>query len=114
MFDDIKITHNDKGYTIQSDNVLKLVAQVERIISVVELAKLVSEGTPPLASIAMAYGIILRYAGATITDEEIYREFFSDSDAAATAQNCILTLLQLMVPDLENPPDQTGGDSVGK
>ena len=52
-----------------------------------------------MAKIAMAYGALLRYAGATVTDTDVYEGMFgSIRSNPQMMTDSIVTLISLMVP----------------
>lgn len=98
MFDDVQIEYDGKTRTIKSNEVLPLICRVERVVTLAELHQCMSDGKPPMATIAMAYGIVLRYAGFVVTDQQIYSEMFTQDRASEVAASAVSSLLLLMVP----------------
>src|SRR4051812_41911514 len=81
-------------YTVAPHEVLPLIAQIEAVIT---LGDLTNGARLPNAKISMAYGIALRYAGATIIDDEIYKSLFTQG-AAEKMSAALSGLLVLMIP----------------
>lgn len=108
MFDDIEIEYNGETRKIKSNEVLPLICRVERVVTLAELHQCMSDGKPPMATIAMAYGVVLRYAGFVVTDQQIYCDMFNQESASETAASAVSSLLLLMVP-----PQQIS-ETVGK
>jgi hypothetical protein len=98
MFDPIVIDYNGETKTIKPNEIMPLIAQVERIISLPRLMESVQEGEPPMAAMAMAYGKILRYAGFRVTDGDVYADMFSGEGAMSAATDATQAVLALMVP----------------
>lgn len=98
MFDPIEIEYNGTVKTIKPNEIMPLIAQIERIISLPRLMEAVQSGEPPMAALAMAYGKILRYAGVNVTDGDVYAEMFSGEGAMSAATAAAQTVLALMVP----------------
>jgi hypothetical protein len=100
----ITLEYSGESYTVEPDRVMRLIAIIEDIISLPELAS----GKVGLAKISMAYGAALRYAGAKVTDEAVYCTMF-ETDAAQKAQGYIVSLLMMMIP-----PDVVKDKQVAK
>ena len=106
-FDDVKLNWKGKDYTIRSQNVLSAIARVESVVTFHELMQYSERQTAPLATLAAAYGILLRFAGADLTDEAIYQGMFSNlgDDTISVA---IQTLLFMMIPKSRQPSVAVG------
>lgn len=108
MFDEVCLTWKGEDYTVEPDNVLRLIAKVEDVITLGELFQYSSRGGAPLAKLAMSYGIMLRYAGVHVKDDDVYQALATGgADGIIAATN---TLLQMMVPpsDLVEATDSEG------
>lgn len=112
VFQDIVLSWKGEDSTIPASRVLGAIAIVEEQITFPELLAAMQRGRPPLATIARAYGGVLRYAGAKITDDETYAGMF---DAAEQEQivASINALLVMMVPPgaLAKSNTVTGGEA---
>lgn len=97
IFEPVTFTWEGVDYTIPSDGIMKLIAGVEDIITLQEMALAVNQGKVKIAHIAQAYGLALRYAGCRVTDEQVYKSMFSVSSQQAAIQS-VQTLLLMMVP----------------
>ena len=76
-FDDIKIGWKGAEYKVPSNRCFGLLARIEEVLapagSGLNAIDLLSDPRKAhLTKLVMAYGVALRYAGATVTDEEIY------------------------------------------
>lgn len=110
-FDDIHLEWADRKYTIKRDRVLGAIARVEDVLTLSELSRFHQRGTAPMAKIAMAYGAVLRYAGAKVSDDEVAQglgEMNADSVVEA-----IMGLLLMMAPKLSSA-DKEAAPPVGK
>ena len=95
------VTFEWKGddYTIPADKVLPIIADVESIITFVELAAALDSGTKvPLATLSMVYGMVLRYAGADVSDDECYEAMFGDTGQNSNMAMAMQTLVYMMMP----------------
>jgi len=96
-------------FTIPANRQMGLVARVEDALSG-ETGKqaitiLMQKEGPPYSRLAAAFGAALRYAGATVTDEEIYLSIMEDftksrADVALKLQTVIVALLMIIAPPL--------------
>lgn len=121
LFQQIELKWRDRNYVIPASRVLRAVARVEDVVTVQQL--LVPDQVP-MAKVAMAYGSLLRYAGARVEDEEVYQTLFGGAQSNALV--AVTTLLQLMLPPQvrkaleeraeaeEKPAPQEGAQAEGK
>lgn len=112
IFDDITFGWDGREYKIPSNRVLGAIARIEEIMTFQELVIYQARGTLPLVKLSQAYGSALRYAGAIVTDEQVYYGMFSGSDDKNSRMvTALTTLLMMMVPkDMK----QVGGGSATK
>jgi hypothetical protein len=110
-FQDYKIEWNGTTHTIPSNQLLPVIAAVEEIITLQELFTTAAELRLPLVRLSRAFGVILRAAGADVSDETVYLEMFSEGDLQDKMLDAVNGLLGLMVP----PEDmQAGAKAPGK
>lgn len=93
IFQEVGLSWAGREYTVAPDKVMGLIARIEDIITIDELA---GRGVKR-AKLAQAYGSALRYAGAKVTDDEIYAALFS-VDAIEATSNAVAGLIALMIP----------------
>jgi hypothetical protein len=102
VFDDIALGWAGKKYVIPARKVLGAIARIEEVMTLQELLRFVQDGNFPMAKIARAYAYVLRYAGAEITDEEVYEGMFPHGGATTNPQEVALMALQglmeMMIP----------------
>jgi hypothetical protein len=96
-FEGVTLTWNGTPYNVPANRRLKLIMSVESIIGAFELSQLSQGGNIPLARIAAAYGAALRFAGASVTDEDVYAGMFQGTTAEAVS-TALFGLLALMLP----------------
>ena len=101
VFDDITLGWHDKTYVIPADRVLGAVARIEQHITLHEILAYSERGTAPMAVLAQAYASVLRYAGAEITDNEVYAGMFTDGDTTQIVSQLLNGLLGMMLPPSE-------------
>lgn len=97
IFKEVTLTWKGETFTIAPDHVLRAIAIVEERVTLHELMKFQQRGTAPLSTLSSAFASVLRYAGAKVTDEEVYAAMFSGDQAISVGQ-AISALLLMMVP----------------
>jgi hypothetical protein len=99
-FADVRLEFGGKGYTILANRLLPLIARLEGIVTFVELIQIQARGGVPQAKLAMAYGEALRYAGADVSDDEVYYTMFpGDEEYKSGAVAAAVTgIMALMLP----------------
>jgi len=98
VFDDVTLEWGGKQYTIASDHMLGAIARIEEVVTLAELSDKAMRGTVPMAKLSQAYGAVLRYAGANVSDDEVYGGMFADRNAFETVQLAVNTLMAMMIP----------------
>jgi hypothetical protein len=103
IFDEVILTWQGVDYKIDPDRIMGAIARIEEIITLKELGEYAQKGDAPLAKLAMAYASILKYAGAKVTDAEIYQAMFDRNDSTNII-GCINILLAMMIPPQKEQP----------
>lgn len=98
VFEPITLNWEGTDHTIPSDKIMGLIMRIERVVTLKELLEASGSGHMPMARISSAYGEALRYAGASVTDEQVYAGMFAKASALTAMQTAIVTLLGMMVP----------------
>lgn len=98
MFDDIVLEWEGREYRLPANRMLGAIASIEEVITLPELVQSSERGGPPLNKIAKAFGAVLRYAGARVSDDEVYLGMFSNPQAAFSANHAVMALLQILLP----------------
>jgi hypothetical protein len=94
---DVTFTWKGEEYRVEAREVLPLIARVEEVITLGELADASSTGKVPIAKLSKAFAVALRYAGAKVTDEEMYAGMFAGGNMVAVRM-AIMALLGMMIP----------------
>lgn len=97
-FDDIRLEWQGRQHVIRANRVMGAIARIEDVITLVELQRYADRGTAPLAKIAMAYGAVLRYAGADASDDDVYAGMFSGNSSQDDVVASVSQLLAMMIP----------------
>lgn len=113
IFEDIKLTWDGKEYVIPSDRVMGAIARIEDVVTLGELQRYSEKQTAPLAKVAMAYGAVLRYAGANVTDDKVYAGLFGGDgqNQHESIVTSIYILLAMMVPPAAMRKDPSDKDN---
>lgn len=98
IFEEVVLTWQGRSYPIPPNMVLRAIAKVEDVLPMADLAQASAKRSYPLAKMAIAYGSLLRMAGAAVTDEEVYRGMFhTDQDEFRTRVVDAMHVLQLLM-----------------
>lgn len=88
----------DKDYVIPADQVMMAIGIVEDVITYAEMISAAQTGRWPLQKISRAYGELLRFAGARVSDEEIYEGLFLGGALRDKIVASVNTLMVMMTP----------------
>ena len=102
LFQEIALSWKGQEYVVAPNNVMMMLAKVEDILTLGELIQHSQKGGAPLIKLSMAYGCMLRYAGAKVRDDEVYQSMFAAGDGSKTeAGEITQMLLSMMIPPEE-------------
>ena len=112
IFEEVTLSWKGRDYKIPPDRVLRCIAVVEDVLPLGALAKS-TFGEVKLARLAEAFAAALRYAGAPVTDEEVYSGMFEGEGGklAAQARAYVYALQALMIPPEHLRPKEKPGKS---
>lgn len=107
-FEDVTLSWQGKDYIVPANKQMMLIAKIEDALAgdsgQQAFTILFRKGGVPHSRLAMAYGAALRYAGAGVTDEEIYLSIHQDiadesrQQVAAKFSMMTMGLLALISP----------------
>lgn len=106
-FQDITLSWAGESYTVPADQQLRLIAEIEDALmdrdGTPAVAVLSRRGGPTQARLSAAFGAALRYAGAHVTDDEVYLTLQEDianmnTDVQSKIQAATLGLLAIVSP----------------
>ena len=100
IFEDISLTFGGDEFTIKGNQVMKLIAQIEDVISLQELTS-----QPNLSKLAEAYALAINYAGGKVMIDEVYASLFGDG-GPENIQSSITNLIMMMIPPSSYQPDE--------
>lgn len=100
IFEEVRLSWGGKDYVIPPNDILRAIAKVEEVMTLGDLGNAQGQGRIPYAKLASAFGVLLRHAGATVTDEDVYNDIFKGGpkEMAKASLACIGTLMSLMIP----------------
>ena len=108
-FDDVVLGWKGDEFTVPANKMLMLVCKIEDALAgdtgEQALTVLMRRQGPPHARLAMAYGAALRYAGADVSDTDIYLSLQSDlskgdAEGVAAMQSAVINLISIVSPPL--------------
>jgi hypothetical protein len=98
MFKPVTLEWKGRPVVIPANRLLGAIAAVEEAVTFNELIEFSKRRAYPTARVAAAFGILLRYAGEDVTDEQIYAGLFGDPAVTMDAAAAIQLLMMMMVP----------------
>ena len=104
----VNLVWQGQSYTIEPSRIIPAIAIVEDYLTLDELARYAEKGRAPMGKLAGAYAALLNFAGARVTDTEVYGGMFSGADDAQGAAEAVHGLLRLMLP-----PDEFTSSAPG-
>lgn len=117
IFEDVIIKWDGEERTIPHNKVMLLIARVEHVITLQEISDYMSREVAPLGRLSLAYAEVLKYAGFSVSGDEVYSKLLQAGDKADIGISVITSLLQMMVPpaalDIKQPV-ASGGKPAGK
>lgn len=97
-FEPVTLNWQGDRYVIAADRVMAAIFVLENVITITELAQIRATGNIPIAKVSHAFAALLRFAGATATEEQVYASMFQGEHAKDAAFLAIQALMVLMVP----------------
>lgn len=97
IFQTIELFWDGEPYVIPPERVLGAVAEIEEIVTLPDLLTMLG-GKMTMAKLSRAYGVLLRYAGAKLTDDEVYGGLVKRGETFEQMQTACMALLGVMIP----------------
>lgn len=126
-FEPVKLSWKGASFTVEAEDQLRLIAGIEDALrdasGAPAVVTLMRHGGPSYARLACAYGAALRYAGAQVSDDEVYLSIVErlgdgDPSVAIETQSAILGLLAIIAPPVhrrimaDDPPEKPEGEAA--
>lgn len=108
-FDDVTLGWKGDEFVVPANRMLMLVCKIEDALAgdsgEQALTVLMRRQGPPHARLAMAYGAALRFAGADVTDNDVYMSMQTelskgDAEGVASMQSAVINLIAIVSPPL--------------
>lgn len=101
-FEDVTLSWKGADYVVPANRQLMLIAKIEDALAGDEgdqaISVLFRRNGAPHSRLAAAYGAALRYAGASVTDEEVYLSIHQD--IASQSREAVSVLIHRMLMGL--------------
>lgn len=98
LFQDAVLVWGGRDYVIPAERRMGLIGVIEDHITLAELCAFATAGDTKFKKLSCAYGAALRYAGARVSDEEIYFAIYQSGKTYALVMAAINGLLAMMLP----------------
>ena len=108
-FEEVKLGWKGEWFVVPPERQLMLIAEIEDALSGASgrqaLDVLLRKEGPPYSRLAAAYGAALRYAGADVSDQEVYLSIMEDissgdANQAIAVQSAVMALMSIIAPPL--------------
>lgn len=99
-------------YTIKPT--LELINEIENKFSLSRVVSRIAAGDPPISHIATMVGTMLRYAGAQVSDDEVYAELLAGEDAEAVGEMATALMTAAFPSAAVQEGKEKGNGSPGK
>jgi len=108
-FDDVTLGWRGGEFIVPANKMLMLVCKIEDALAgdsgEQALTVLMRRQGPPQARLAQAYGAALRYAGAVVSDDDVYLSLQSElstgsAEGIAAIQSAVINLIAIVSPPL--------------
>lgn len=103
-FEEVPLPWEGKRHVIKPERVLKAVRLLEYMeppLMLHHFLRFVQEKRFPLATMAEAYAVLLRFAGAEVKDEQVVYAMQADTEVMQHALEAVEKLFAMMLPPAE-------------
>jgi len=99
VFRDLELEWQGVVYSIPANRIMGAIARIEEVVTLPELQAYAQRGTAPVAKLSMAFGSVLRYAGADISDDEVYAAALAENaEESGGVLTAVMNVMQIMIP----------------
>lgn len=99
IFEPVTLVWDGETFVIPASRMMGAAAVVEDHVTLVELSRATSQrSTLPIARVSMAWTAVLRYAGASVTEEEVYEGMLGDKAAQENVMSAVTALMMMLLP----------------
>jgi len=96
-FEEVAISFGGEDYTVAPNKVMGLIETVESVMTIEEINSMLRANTIKRAQVSRAYASALIYAGAKVSQEDVYDSLFSGEMLKNTV-DIMVGLLAMMIP----------------
>lgn len=111
IFQDIILAWQGQEFTVKSNEVMKLIAKVEDVVS---LGELTQASGPKLSRLSEAYAVALSHAGCPVSIEEVYASLFGQGGRDVASKAVSGLVMMMLPPDTYNPEASGGKPEAAK
>ncbi len=104
LFQTLTLEWQGKKYPVPAERIMGAIAVIEEVVTFPELCMMFT-GKPKISKLAQAYGELLRYAGVTVSDIDVYNVLFTQGEIKEQVGSAINQLLAIMTPPSALGPD---------
>lgn len=97
VFQEIRLSWDGREFVIPAERVLGAIAEVEEVVTLPEILMMMG-GKMTMAKLSRAYGALLRYAGASLSDDEVYGGLIKHGKTFEQMKTACVALCGLMIP----------------
>lgn len=108
VFQDVTFEWKDEQYIVKGNQVFRLIAELEEVITIAEIVN----GCQSMTKISAAYAVCLNFAGAKVSSEEVYEALFG-SDSISPIEY-LQSLIDIVIPPKKLQVEQKEDDSKKK
>jgi len=102
VFTEVEIGWRGQVYRVKPT--MALLNRVEQAVSLTDLARSLTEGSPKLSHVATAVSVFLQSAGALVSAEEVYQELIHGDRAAIVSMAQAIVIAAFPAPKQGNAP----------
>ena len=114
VFKDVHLQWEGEEYVIEKDNVLPAICIIEEYFTLPELIGDMSAGKIKVGKTAQCICAVLNFAGANLTDAEVWRGLYKNKETRKSVTEVVKTLIMMMIPPEELEGLDTEDTTPGK
>ncbi len=107
IFKAVELEWNGETFTVPPNRVLGAIAIIEEHFTFHDLANATQTKNISLVKLSRAYGDVMRYAGAKLTDDEVYLGMFTGNPAAKILASTNMLLAMMIPPSILAAAEET-------
>lgn len=96
IFQKIELGWGEDNFVIPPERVMGVIAEIEEIATFPEIVRM--RPAPNFSKLARCYAAALRYAGARVTDEDVYAGMFRGDQTHVQVLGALDAIMNMMMP----------------